>query len=67
MDIFYVLPEHRGSGTGFQLFKFVEKQLKNRGVQRLFVGSKLHKDASWLFEKLGYMPVETYYSTWLGK
>lgn len=66
MDIFYVLPEHRGSGTGFQLFKFVEQQLKKRGVQRLFVGSKLHKDASWLFEKLNYTPVETYYSAWLG-
>ena len=67
MDIFYVLPEHRGSGAGFQLFKFVEKQLKQRGVQRMFVGSKMHKDASWLFEKLGYTPVETYYSTWLGE
>lgn len=66
MDIFYVLPEHRGSGTGVQLFKFVEQQLKKRGVQRLFVGSKLHKDASWLFEKLNYTPVETYYSAWLG-
>ena len=66
MDIFYVLPEHRGSGTGFQLFKFVEQQLKKRGVQRLFVGSKLHKDASWLFEKLNYTPVEAYYSAWLG-
>lgn len=66
MDIFYVLPEHRGSGAGFQLFKFVEKQLKQRGVRRMFVGSKMHKDASWLFEKLGYTPVETYYSTWLG-
>lgn len=66
MDIFYVLPEHRGSGTGFQLFKFVEQQLKKRGVQQLFVGSKLHKDASWLFEKLNYTPVETYYSAWLG-
>lgn len=66
MDIFYILPEHRGSGTGFQLFKFVEQQLKKRGVQRLFVGSKLHKDASWLFEKLNYTPVETYYSAWLG-
>lgn len=66
MDIFYVLPEHRGSSTGFQLFKFVEQQLKKRGVQRLFVGSKLHKDASWLFEKLNYTPVETYYSAWLG-
>lgn len=66
MDIFYVLPDHRGSGTGFQLFKFVEQQLKKRGVQRMFVGSKMHKDASWLFEKLNYTPVETYYSTWLG-
>ncbi|WP_336165233.1 GNAT family N-acetyltransferase [Acinetobacter ursingii] len=67
MDIFYVLPEHRGDGAGFQLFKFVEQQLKKRGVQRMFVGSKMHKDASWLFEKLGYQPVETYYSAWLGE
>lgn len=66
MDIFYVHPKHRGSSAGYQLFKFVEQQLKNRGVQRMFVGSKMHKDASWLFEKLGYTPVETYYSTWLG-
>jgi hypothetical protein len=28
----------------------------------MFVGSKLHKDASWLFEKLGYTEVERYYS-----
>lgn len=66
MDIFYILPEHRGSNAGFMLFEFVEKSLKKRGVQRMFVGSKLHKDASWLFEKLGYTPVETYYSAWLG-
>lgn len=67
MDIFYVLPEHRGGGAGFQLFKYVEQNLKKRGVQRMFVGSKMHKDASWLFEKLGYNQVETYYSTWLGE
>lgn len=67
MDIFYVHPNHRGNGAGFQLFKYVEQQLKKRGVQRMFVGSKMHKDASWLFEKLGYKPVETYYSAWLGE
>jgi len=66
MDIFYVHPDHRGAGAGFQLFKFVEQQLKQRSVQRMFVGSKMHKDASWLFEKLGYTPVEIYFSTWLG-
>jgi GNAT superfamily N-acetyltransferase len=66
MDIFYVHPDHRGGGTGYHLFKSAEKKLKRRGVQRLFVGSKLHKDASWLFEKLGYEEVERYYSAWLG-
>lgn len=67
MDIFWVKPEYRGAGAGFQLFRFVEQEAKARGVQRMFVGSKLHKDASWLFEKLGYREVERYYSTWLGE
>jgi len=67
MDIFYVHPAHRGSGSGFGLFKAMEKEIKRRGVQRLFVGSKLHKDASWLFEKLGYQEVERYYSKWMGE
>lgn len=66
MDIFYVHPEHRGAGAGFHLFKTVEGELRRRGVQRMFVGSKLHKDASWLFERLGYTEVERYYSHWLG-
>lgn len=67
MDIFFVLPEHRGSGGGFVLFKAVEAEAKRRGVERMFVGSKCHKDASWLFEKLGYEEVERYYSTYWGK
>lgn len=66
MDIFYVWPEQRGQGGGFVLFKAVEKEAKRRGVKRMFVGSKLHKDASWLFERLGYEEVERYYSHWLG-
>lgn len=66
MDIFYVLPEHRGSGGGFVLFKAVEAEAKRRGVQRMIVGSKCHKDASWLFEKLGYEEVERFYMLWLG-
>lgn len=67
MDVFYVWPEQRGQGAGFLLFKAVEKEAKRRGVQRMFVGSKLHKDASWLFERLGYEEVERYYSVWLGE
>jgi len=67
MDIFWVRPEHRGEGAGFQLFAAVEKEAKRRGVERMFVGSKCHKDASWLFEKLGYEEVERYYSAYWGE
>jgi GNAT superfamily N-acetyltransferase len=67
MDIFYVWPEARGAGAGYHLFKAVEQEAKRRGVQCMYVGSKLHKDASWLFEKLGYKEIERYYSVWLGE
>lgn len=66
MDIFWVKPEHRGKSAGIRLFKAVEQEARRRGVQRMFVGSKLHKDASWLFERLKFTAVETYFSKWLG-
>lgn len=67
MDIFYVVPEWRGHGAGMILFREVEAELRRRQVKRIFAGSKLHKDASWLFERLGYTEVERYYSKWLGE
>jgi len=67
MDIFYVHPDHRGSSAGAQLFRFTEAELKRRGVQRWFVGSKVHFPADWLFERLGFGKIETYYSKWIGE
>jgi GNAT superfamily N-acetyltransferase len=67
MDIFYVCPEHRNGLAGIRLFKAVEKELRRRGVQRWFAGSKCHHDASVLFEKLNFQRVEVYYSKWLGE
>ena len=66
MDIFYVHPDKRGGRAGIKLFKFVEEELKRRGVDRWFVGSKLKLDASWLFDYLKFERVEVYYSKWLG-
>lgn len=66
MDIFYVKKEKRGSNAGLVMFEYVEKELKRRGVDRWFVGSKVHLDCSFLFEKLGMTKVETYYSKWIG-
>ncbi len=67
MDIFYVRPDKRKGMAGIRLFKTVEKELRRRGVKRWVVGSKLHADASILFERLNFCPIETYYSKWLGE
>jgi GNAT superfamily N-acetyltransferase len=66
MDIFYVHPEHRNKRGGIVLFQATERELRRRGVHRWFVGAKLHNDASPLFKRLGFEPVETYHSKWLG-
>ena len=66
MDIFFVHPDYRDGSAGIKLFKAMEKEAKRQGVQRLFVGSKVHKDASRLFEALEYTKVERTYSAWLG-
>lgn len=66
MDIFWTHPSIRGGLAGVKLFRVVEKEARRRGVQRLFFGSKMHKDASRLFEFLKMDPVETYYSKWIG-
>lgn len=67
MDIFYVHPKHRHKRGGLILFKAVEKELKRRGVQRIYVGHKTHMpDAGRLYMALGYKKVETNYSKWIG-
>ena len=66
MDIFWTHPDIRGGFGGVRLFRAVEKEAKRRGVHRMFYGSKLHKDASRLFDFLKMEPVETYYSKWIG-
>lgn len=75
MDIFWLHPDYRDGDSltsleahmlAMQLFEAVRDEAKRRGVQRAFYGSKLHKDASRVFEELGMIEVERYYSQWLG-
>lgn len=66
MDIFYVRADKRTGSAGVRLFRFVESELCRRGVQRWVMGSKIHADASALFKRIGAVPIETYYSKWLG-
>ncbi len=66
MDIFYIRSDKRQGSSGVRLFRFVEAELRRRGVKRWFMGSKIHADASALFKRIKAVPVETYYSKWLG-
>lgn len=67
MDIWNVLPDHEGPKALLTLWKAVETELKRRGVDRVFVGEKLHRPCGKLYAYLGYEPVEQTYCKWLGE
>lgn len=57
-DIFFIHPDHRQGRIGVQLFKESEKSLRERGVQKIYLGCKISKDLTPLFERLGYAKIE---------
>jgi GNAT superfamily N-acetyltransferase len=61
-DIYYVDPDFRKGRVGIELFKFAEKTLKARGVQKIFTGTKVHLDMSKVFEHLGYRKTEVLFT-----
>lgn len=75
MDIFWLHPGYRAEDSlgsieeellWVQLFECVLIEAKRRGVKRYFFGSKAHKDASSIFERMGMMKADVYYMGWLG-
>jgi GNAT superfamily N-acetyltransferase len=66
MDILYVHPEKRKTGGGTMLFDFVKMEAQRRGVQRWFVGTKVHADIGQFLEKQGFGLCERTYTMWLG-
>lgn len=66
MDILYLRKDRRGGRGGVILLKAVQAELKRRGVQRWFVGTKAHMDIGRLFQAMGFTHVETTYSMWMG-
>jgi GNAT superfamily N-acetyltransferase len=66
VDMYFLHPDYRGGMAGYKMFKFVEKVLKDRGVDRIYSGTKLHKDMGKLFERLGYNETERLFVKWIG-
>jgi hypothetical protein len=68
MDILFVRPDRRdASAKGvFMMIDALEAELRRRGVDRWFMGTKLHKDIGAVFRRRGFEPVEMTYTKWIG-
>ncbi len=66
MDIWNVMPGYETPKSIMTLMKAVEREYERRGVQRSFVGEKLHKPCGKLYKAFGYEPIETHWSKWFG-
>lgn len=70
-DIFWLAPPYREGWAGVRMFREMEKHLKVRGVKVVAVNVKLHFEAERgtlgpIFKRLGYKPIETVYSKYIG-
>lgn len=61
-DWYYLIPEHRGQGWGRELFVQAERNLSERGVDRIVISCKVNHDHSRLFENLGYTEYERHFT-----
>lgn len=61
-DIYYVKKEYRKGRVGIRLFQYAESVLKQRGVKRIIMHTKIHLDNSRLFEYLGYKHTDKLYT-----
>jgi len=65
-DVYFINKEYRKGRIGIKLFQYAEKVLKERGVNRIVMHTKLHLDNSRLFEYLGYKYTDKVFSKMLG-
>jgi GNAT superfamily N-acetyltransferase len=61
-DIYFLRKEHRLGRTGIRLFQFAEEALREDGVNRIIMHTKIHLDNSKLFEYLGYKHTDKLYT-----
>lgn len=66
MDMWFVLPEYENGVAAMILMRAVEREYRRRGINRSFVGEKLHRPCGRLYEAFGYEAVETHYSKLIG-
>jgi len=61
-DIFFVQKDFRHGRVGYNLFKFVIKEIKALGVQRFYTSCKLKHDVGPMLDRLGFKEIERNYA-----
>lgn len=61
IDVYYVDPEYRKGGIGFEMVGKVEDWLRSLGVKSLTLMDKLQHSHEKFFIALGYKPIEQHY------
>ena len=61
-DVYFIKKEYRKGRIGIKLFQYAEKVLKDRGINRIVLHTKVHLDNSRLFEYLDYKQTDKIYT-----
>ena len=65
-DILFIEKQHRRGMVGVNLFREMERTLKELGVQKIFAATKTKLDLGPIFKRLGYTVHEVVYSKMIG-
>lgn len=65
-DVYFILPKYRLGFTGIRMFRYIESQMRQRGVKKLITGTKLHLDIGAVLRFLGFAATETVYTKYIG-
>lgn len=66
-DIVFLEKQYRKSMVGASMMKFVEEDLKSKGVSVMVVNTKVHQPFDGLMEHLGYELAERIYTKYIGE
>lgn len=62
-DLYWLHPDYRkGTRAGINLIKFTDQALRERGVTKIYIGTKFWHDIGPLLKRMGYEPAETIYT-----
>lgn len=61
-DIFYLRKPYREGMNGYKLLKFFRDSVREKGVQKIYMGCKLALDLDSVLKRLGFTAIERLYT-----